>query len=50
MEAMLNACDSADGMISKLGTELNAVRQLGITNEITEISAAAEARKKSESL
>lgn len=47
MEAMQSACDNADTMIDTLSTEMNAVRQLTITNEITEISAAAEARKKS---
>ena len=46
MESMLSACDNADEMISELATQLNEVRQLTITNEITEISAAAEARKK----
>ncbi|MCH5198102.1 MAG: F0F1 ATP synthase subunit gamma [Oscillospiraceae bacterium] len=50
MEAMLSACESADEEIYELETELNTVRQLTITNEITEISAAAEAGKKSESL
>lgn len=50
MEAMLSACDSAEEQIFELGNELNTVRQLTITNEITEISAAAEARKKSENL
>ena len=46
MEAMQSACDNADTMIDTLSTEMNAVRQLTITNEITEIAAAAEARKK----
>lgn len=46
MEAMQNACDNADTMIDELATEMNTVRQGTITNEITEISAAAEARKK----
>ena len=46
MEAMQSACDNADEMITALSTEMNAVRQLTITNEITEIAAAAEARKK----
>lgn len=46
MEAMQSACDNADAMIDSLSTEMNAVRQLTITNEITEIAAAAEARKK----
>ena len=46
MEAMQNACDNADSMIDSLSAEMNAVRQLTITNEITEIAAAAEARKR----
>ena len=46
MEAMQSACDNADAMIDTLSTEMNTVRQYTITNEITEISAAAEARKK----
>ncbi len=46
MEAMQSACDNADEMISSLSAEMNAVRQLTITNEITEIAAAAEARKR----
>ena len=48
MEAMQNACDNADEMIDTLSAEMNAVRQLTITNEITEIAAAAEARKAAE--
>ena len=46
MEAMQSACDNADAMIDTLSTEMNEVRQLTITNEITEIAAAAEARKR----
>lgn len=42
MTAMQNATRNADEMIRHLSTELNAARQLQITNEITEISAAAE--------
>ncbi len=42
MTAMQNATKNADEMIEELKTELNAARQLQITNEITEISAAAE--------
>lgn len=42
MTAMQNATRNADEMIAALSTELNAARQLQITNEITEISAAAE--------
>lgn len=48
MDAMLSACENADDQIYELQNELNTVRQLTITNEITEISAAAEAGKKSE--
>lgn len=48
MEAMQNACDNADEMIDTLSAEMNAVRQLTITNEITEIAAAAQARKTTE--
>lgn len=43
MTAMQNATRNADEMIQKLSSELNAARQLQITNEITEIAAAAEA-------
>ncbi len=39
MNAMQNATRNADEMIKQLSTELNAARQLQITNEITEISA-----------
>lgn len=42
MEAMQSAVSNADEMIKKLHSELNAVRQLSITNEITEIAAAAD--------
>lgn len=38
--AMKSAADNADEMIKQLQAELNASRQLRITNEITEISAA----------
>lgn len=38
--AMKSAADNADEMIKQLQTELNASRQLRITNEITEIAAA----------
>lgn len=44
-EAMREATDNADEMAETLEREMNALRQLGITNEITEISAAAKARK-----
>lgn len=42
MTAMQNATHNADEMMKQLSTELNAERQLQITNEITEISTAAE--------
>ena len=42
MEAMQNATDNADEMIKELSTEINAVRQLNITNEIIEISAGSD--------
>lgn len=42
MEAMQSATDNADGMIASLSAEINAVRQLEITNEIIEIAAASE--------
>ncbi len=42
MNAMQSATRNADEMIQHLSTELNAARQLQITNEITEISAAVE--------
>lgn len=42
MNAMQNATRNADDMISQLSAELNEARQLQITNEITEISAAVE--------
>ena len=42
MTAMQNATRNADEMIKELAVELNSARQLQITNEITEISAAAE--------
>ncbi len=42
MNAMQNATKNADEMIITLSKELNAARQLQITNEITEIAAATE--------
>ncbi len=42
MNAMQNATKNADEMIVALSNELNAARQLQITNEITEIAAATE--------
>lgn len=43
MTAMQNATRNADEMIDQLSADLNAARQLQITNEITEIAAATEA-------
>lgn len=40
MKAMQSATDNADEMISELSAKINAERQLQITNEILEISAA----------
>ena len=45
MNAMENATKNADEMIEVLSKELNAARQLQITNEITEIAAATELQK-----
>jgi len=42
MTAMQNATDNADEMIAELSAQINAERQLAITNEILEISAAAK--------
>lgn len=42
MTAMQNSVKNADEMIEKLNFEVNALRQLAITNEITEIAAAGE--------
>ena len=39
---MENATDNADEMIKDLSAQINAARQLGITNEIIEIAAAAD--------
>ena len=43
MTAMQNATRNADEMTAALAAQLNAARQLQITNEITEIAAACEA-------
>lgn len=43
MTAMQNATRNADEMTAALSAQLNAARQLQITNEITEIAAACEA-------
>lgn len=43
MTAMQNATHNADEMTAVLSAQLNAARQLQITNEITEIAAACEA-------
>lgn len=42
MRAMQNATDNADEMIEDLSAKINAERQLAITNEILEISAATD--------
>ncbi len=42
MRAMESATDNADEMIKDLSAQINAARQLGITNEIIEIAAAAD--------
>ena len=42
MTAMQNATKNADEMIGKLSAQINAARQLMITNEITEIAAATD--------
>ena len=46
MEAMKNASENADEMIAKLTAQLHAVRQLGITQELTEIAATTLQREK----
>ena len=45
MNAMSNATDNAEELMSKLDLYYNKVRQAGITNEITEIVGGAEALK-----
>ena len=45
MNAMSNATDNAEELISKLDLFYNKVRQAGITSEITEIVGGAEALK-----
>ena len=42
MEAMQSAADNADDMIRELETQLKTARQLSITNELAEITAAIE--------
>lgn len=42
MTAMQNATKNADKMIASLTEQINSVRQLVITNEITEIAAASQ--------
>ena len=42
MEAMQSAADNADDMIKELETQLKTARQLSITNELAEITAATE--------
>ena len=43
MNAMQSATRNADEMLKKLQTQYNMARQAAITQEITEISGAAEA-------
>ena len=45
MNAMSNATDNAEELISKLDLHYNKVRQAGITRDITEIVGGAEALK-----
>ena len=45
MNAMSNATDNAEELISKLNLHYNKVRQANITREITEIVGGAEALK-----
>ncbi|MBR7071784.1 MAG: ATP synthase F1 subunit gamma [Clostridia bacterium] len=42
MTAMQKATENADEMLKKLSLQISAVRQMNITNEITEIAAAGE--------
>ncbi len=42
MAAMQSATDNADAMIASLSAEINAIRQLQVTNEIIEIAAASD--------
>ena len=42
MEAMQSAADNADDMIKELQTQLKTARQLSITNELAEITAATQ--------
>lgn len=46
MDAMQNATSNADTMMQNLQARINAVRQLNITNEITEIAAATSLRER----
>lgn len=47
--AMKNASDNASDIIDDLTLEMNKVRQAGITNELSEISAGVEAMNQKES-
>jgi F-type H+-transporting ATPase subunit gamma len=47
MLAMKNATDNADELIDDLTLTMNGLRQAGITQEISEISAGAEALRRS---
>ncbi len=42
MNAMKSATNNADGMIRDISSKLNSLRQLAITNELIEITSAAE--------
>ncbi|MBR0537682.1 MAG: F0F1 ATP synthase subunit gamma [Clostridia bacterium] len=46
MDAMQSATDNADEMIASLEQEMHMARQLTITNEITEIAAAASLQER----
>ena len=46
MQAMNSANDNAIKLLDELSIQYNRVRQAGITQEITEISAGAKARKR----
>lgn len=46
MTAMRKSADNADKMLAELSSKINSVRQLAVTNEITEIAAATEVQKR----
>lgn len=47
-EAMSTATDNADEILAKLQLDRNRVRQAGITQELTEISAGTESLRNEE--